>query len=80
LLHSNGFSKQAAKLDHLRLSSDVCSLWLFDRLLQLVFPQEKGMEQTNPHGKQRPFTRDDVARISASAINTVVLATWYIRS
>ncbi len=31
------------------------------------------MEQTNPHAKQtRQFTRDDVARISASTVNIVL--------
>ena len=31
------------------------------------------MDQTNPHGKQaRQFTRDDVARISASTVNIVL--------
>jgi len=58
----------------LRLSSDGCSLWLFDSLLQLVFHTgEKDVEQTTPHGEQaRQFTRDDCSRIAACTVNAVL--------
>jgi hypothetical protein len=48
-------------------------LWLFDKLLQCIFKQEKqALEKTTPHGKQtRQFTRDDAARITASTVNAV---------
>jgi hypothetical protein len=50
-------------------------LWLFDRLCCRKFSTERNnnVDQTKPRGKQpRQFTRDDVARISAEAVNAVL--------